>query len=202
MDEKATLLGYLDAGRESLLWKLEGLGEYDARRPLVPTGTNLLGLVKHTASVEAGYLGAVFGRPFPDEPFPWFAEDAEPNADMWATADESVEGIVDLHHRVAAHTRGTVAALSLDAVGHVPWWPEDHADVTLHRILVHVATETHRHAGHADILRELVDGRVGLRPTATNVPPLDDDAWATHRSRVEEAARSAAGSRATGPADG
>ena len=65
---------------------------------MTPTGTNLLGLVKHVASVEAGYLGDVFGRPFP-EPLPWFDEDAEPNADMWATADESRDDIVGLYHR-------------------------------------------------------------------------------------------------------
>lgn len=80
-DPKADLHHYLQVARESLLWKLDGLGEYDVRRPLVPTGTNLLGLVKHVASVEAGYLGDTFARPF-GEPLPWLDEDAEPNADM------------------------------------------------------------------------------------------------------------------------
>jgi hypothetical protein len=51
------------AAREALVWKLDGLSEYDARRPMVPTGTNLLGLVKHVASVEAGYFGETFDRP-------------------------------------------------------------------------------------------------------------------------------------------
>ena len=85
-DAKADLRRYLQAAREALVWKLDGLSEYDARRPMVPTGTNLLGLVKHVASVEAGYLGETFGRPFP-EPLPWLEEGAEANADMWATAD-------------------------------------------------------------------------------------------------------------------
>ena len=67
-----------------MLWKLDGLSEYDIRRPLTPTGTNLLGLVKHLASVELGYFGEVFGRPS-DIPLPWFEENAEPNADLWAT---------------------------------------------------------------------------------------------------------------------
>ena len=89
-DPKADLHRYLQIAREALLWKLDGLSEYDIRRPMVPTGTNLLGLVKHVASVELGYLGDTFGRPS-GEPLPWFAEDAEPNADMWATADESRE---------------------------------------------------------------------------------------------------------------
>lgn len=187
---KELLHAYLRAGRESLLWKLEGLSAYDARRPMTPTGTNLLGLVKHTASVEAGYLGSVFGRSFPDEPFPWLSDDAEPNADMWATPDESIAAIVDLYERVAAHSGATIGALDLDARGHVPWWG-DHGDVTLHQILVHVATETHRHAGHADIIRELIDGRIGLRPGSENLPEVDVDWWRRHRERLEDAARSA-----------
>ena len=186
--QKEILHRYLRAGREALLWKLEGLSPYDARRPMTPTGTNLVGLVKHVASVEAGYLGSVFGRPFPDEPFPWFSEGSEPNADMWATPDESISGIVDLYGRVAVHSEATIDALDLDASGHVPWWG-DHGDVTLHQILVHVATETHRHAGHADILREMIDGAVGLRSGNENLPDVDADFWPAHRQRVEEAAR-------------
>ena len=169
MDPKDVLLHYLRAGREALRWKLEGLSAYDARRPMTPTGTNLLGLVKHTASVEAGYLGMVFDRPFPDEPFPWLGADAEPNADMWAAAAESQDDILDLYARVAAHSEATVAALPLDAPGRVPWWGE-HGDVTLLQVLVHVATETHRHAGHADIVREAIDGAAGLRSDNSNLP--------------------------------
>lgn len=185
--QKEVLNRYLRAGREALLWKLEGLSPYDARRPMTPTGTNLVGLVKHTASVEAGYLGSVFGRPFPDEPFPWFSEDAEPNADMWATTDESVAGIVDLYERVALHTEATIEALDLGSLGHVPWWG-DHGDVTLLQILVHVATETHRHAGHADIVREMIDGSIGLRPGSENLPEVEPDYWPAYRQRLEETA--------------
>ena len=87
---KADLHHYLQVGRDALVWKLDGLSEYEIRRPTTPTGTNLLGIVKHVASVEAGYLGEIFGRTFPD-PLPWFDEGAEPNADMWATAEESRE---------------------------------------------------------------------------------------------------------------
>lgn len=190
MDPKDVLLRYLRVGREALLWKLDGLSPYDARRPMTPTGTNLLGLVKHTASVEAGYLGAVFGRPFPDEPFPWLTEDSPANADMWATPDEGIDDIVDLYERVAAHSEATVAALPLDAPGRVPWWGDD-GDVTLQQILVHVATETHRHAGHADILRELIDGRTGMRAESLNLPDLDEAAWAAHVDLLERTARDA-----------
>ncbi|MET1074466.1 MAG: DUF664 domain-containing protein, partial [Umezawaea sp.] len=92
---KSDLHRYLRTGREALVWKLEGLSEYDIRRPLTPTGTNLLGLVKHVASCELGYLGDTFGRPS-GEPMPWYDEGAETNADMWATADESREDVVAL----------------------------------------------------------------------------------------------------------
>jgi hypothetical protein len=189
-DPKAELHHYLQAGRDALLWKLDGLSEYDVRRPLVPTGTNLLGLVKHVASVEAGYLGDTFGRPFP-EPLPWFDEGAEPNADLWATADESREQIVGLYHRVWEHSDATVDALALDAIGHVPWWPEERREVTLHRVLVHMIAETDRHAGHADIVRELIDGTVGLRVGNDNMAPGGPDWWESYRGRLEQIAREA-----------
>ena len=187
-DPKADLHRYLQTARESLLWKLDGLSEYDVRRPLVPTGTNLLGLVKHTASVAAGYFGETFGRPF-GEPLPWFDEGAEANADMWATADESRDQIVGLYKRVWAHADATIEALALDAIGQVPWWPEDRREVTLHRILVHMATETNRHAGQADIVRELIDGAVGLRKDNDNMPPVDQGWWQEYRDRLEQVAQ-------------
>ena len=113
------------------------------------------------ASVEAGYLGDSFGRPF-GEPLPWFAHDAEPNADMWATADESREQIVALYRRVWAHSDATIEALDLDApAARCRGGRRSVAEVTLHQILVHMIAETNRHAGHADIVRELIDGAVG-----------------------------------------
>ncbi|HWH99186.1 MAG TPA: DinB family protein [Propionibacteriaceae bacterium] len=186
--QMADLHHYLQDAREALLWKLDGLSEYDVRRPLVPSGTNLLGLVKHVASVEAGYLGDAFGRPFP-EPLPWYDEDAEPNADMWATPEESRADIVELYHRVWANSDATIEALSLNAAGRVPWWPEDRAEVSLHRILIHVIAETNRHAGHADLVRELIDGAVGLRADNDNMPPADEAWWEDYRDRLEQAAR-------------
>ena len=191
-DPKADLHRYLRIAREALLWKLDGLSEYDVRRPLVPTGTNLLGLVKHVASVEAGYLGATFGRPF-GEPLPWFDDDAEPNADMWATADEARDEIVGLYRRVWTHADATIDELALDGVGHVPWWPPERSEVTLHLILVHMIAETNRHAGHADIVRELIDGTAGLRVDNDNLAPGDAGWWLDYRDRVERAARQAAG---------
>jgi uncharacterized damage-inducible protein DinB len=188
-DPKADLHRYLQTGREALLWKLEGLSEYDVRRPLTGTGTNLLGLVKHVASVELGYFGDTFGRPSA-EPLPWFDEGAEANADLWATPEQSREQIVGLYHRTWTHSDATIDALSLETVGRVPWWPEERSEVTLHRVLVHMIAETHRHAGHADIVRELVDGAVGLRANDTNLAPEEID-WAEYRARLERAARQA-----------
>lgn len=173
-----------------MVWKLDGLGEYDIRRPLSPTGTNLLGLVKHLASVEAGYFGEVFGRPF-GEDLPWFAQDAEPNADMWATPQESREDITGLYHRVWAHADATIDALPLDAPGKVSWWG-DRGDVTLQQIMIHMIAETNRHAGHADIVRELIDGASGHRPGVDNLPPGDQAWWDSYRDKVERAAAEAA----------
>ena len=187
---KQELCADLQAGRDALVWKLAGLGEYDLRRPLVPTGTNLLGLVKHTASVEAGYLGEVFGRPNP-EPTPWLEDEAEENADMWATPDQGRAWVVDFCRRIWSHSDKVIAELALDAPGEVPWWPAGHRQVTLHQILVHVIAETHRHAGQADLVRELIDGAAGLSAEHANLPPGDVAWWQRYRDRLESVAQSA-----------
>jgi hypothetical protein len=192
-DPKAELRFYLTRARDALLWKMDGLSEYDIRRPLVPTGTNLLGLVKHVATVAAGYFGECFGRPFA-EPMPWLDDDAERNADMWATADESREQIVGLYHRVWVHADATIDAVALDATGEVPWWPPERREPTMHRVLIHMIAETERHAGHADIVRELIDGSAGIRAEHSSLPDGDAEWWTTYRDRVEQAAKDA-GSR-------
>lgn len=184
---KAGLLRYLTNAREALLWKLEGLPEYDARRPLTPTGTNLLGLVKHLACVEAGYLGNCMGRPFP-EPMLWDDPDAGDDDDLWVRADESREDVLGLYERVVAHAGATVAALPLDAVGEVAWWPEERRHPTLHTLLVHVLAEVARHAGHADVLREGLDGVAGLRRDNDNLTRDGEDDRAAYRAQVERAA--------------
>ncbi|WP_030410509.1 DinB family protein [Streptomyces sp. NRRL S-1448] len=189
-DPKADLHFYLQSARDALLWKLEGLSEYDIRRPLTPTGTNLLGLVKHVASVELGYLGDTFGRPS-GEPLPWLEDGAEPNADMWATADESRDHIVELYRRAWAHADATIDALALDVIGKVPWWPNGRDEVTLHHAVVRVIADTHRHAGHADILRELIDGAVGMNQGNDSMPPGDSAWWETYRNRLERTAQEA-----------
>jgi uncharacterized damage-inducible protein DinB len=189
---KAHVHRYLQVARDALLWKLDGLGEYDVRRPMTPTGTNLLGLLKHLAYVEMGYFGPTFGRPVP-EVDPWIQDDIEPNADMWAAPEESREDVLALYRRAWAVTDATVEELPLDAPGSVSWWAPERQAVTLHQILVHVIAETNRHAGHADIVRELVDGASGLSSGNDNLPDDADGAWwQSYRDRVEAAARQAA----------
>jgi hypothetical protein len=189
MDPKQTLHSYLRKERDALLAKLDGLDERGVRWPMTPTGTNLLGLVKHTASMELGYFGDVFGRPS-GVPLPWLADDAEVNADMWATAEESREEIVELFRVAAAHADATIEALDLDAPGYVPWWRPEGRDVTLHRILVHMCVEMARHAGHADIIRELIDGAAG--DNDGNLAELSTEEWQAYRLRLEQAAIEAA----------
>ncbi|MFG2115929.1 DinB family protein [Streptomyces sp. NPDC048718] len=197
-DPKDDLHRYLKSAREAVVWKLDGLSEYDIRRPMTPTGTNLLGLVKHLACVEFGYFGPTFGRPH-GESLPWDEDmdadaDVEPNVDMWATADESREEILGLYHRAWAHTDATIEALPLDTVGHVPWWGDKGA-ATLQRLMLHVTAETHRHAGHADIVRELIDGKAGMREDADNMYGGDEAWFREYRGRLEEAAKEAQAKR-------
>jgi hypothetical protein len=189
MDPKRIVHRYLDEQRTALLAKLDGVSERDVRWPMTPTGTNLLGLVKHVASIELGYFGEVFDRPS-HIPLPWFDDDAESNADMWATADESREEIITLYERAAAHADATIEALQLDSPGLVPWWPSERAQVTLHQIMVHVTAEIARHAGHADIIRELIDGNAG--DNDGNLPDQNAHEWASYRVRLEKAAAKAA----------
>src|SRR5215470_4216048 len=161
---KEYLHGELHWTREAVLWKLDGLSEYDTRRPLTSTGTNLLGLIKHLATWEARYFGDVFNRPFP-EPLPRWDDEATSGTDLWVTEHETREGIIGFYRRVSEHSDATISALPIDAPGYVSWWPRP--GVKLFNILVHILSETHRHAGHADILREQLDGTIGDGPEST-----------------------------------
>ncbi|MCA0296121.1 MAG: DinB family protein [Actinobacteria bacterium] len=184
------LLRYLQVARDALVWKLEGLSPYDQRRPLTPTGTNLLGLVKHLAGVEFGYFGDVLGRPVADRPA-WMDDENTPNVDMFASADESGADILALYRRAWAHTDAAVAELGLDGTGEVPWWPPARNPVTVRQLLVHVTAETHRHAGHADLVRELIDGAAGLRADNDNLPEVAPTWWPDHVAHLEAIARDA-----------
>lgn len=184
---KQNLHERLRRDRKALLWKLDGLSEYDARRPLTATGTNLLGLVKHVATVEARYFGEVFDRPSPERLPRW--QDYNGN-DLWAAEGETRDQIIGFYRRTWEHSDATINELPLDAPGHVPWWPEPYLNTNLFAIIVHVLGESIRHAGHADILREGLDGRTGVRPE--HEQPIDEEARAAYCAKVERAARSAA----------
>ncbi|MFJ3384833.1 MULTISPECIES: DinB family protein [unclassified Curtobacterium] len=190
---KQTLQRYLQKHRAALLAKLDGLAERQARWPVTPTGTNVLGLVKHVAAVQSEYFGRVFDRPLPDPPA-WL--DSDDDRDMYATLDETMDDVIAFHHASAAHADATIAALDLDARGVVPWWPEEVRQVTLHRILVHMAYETARHAGHADIVREMLDGLAG--DGDGNLAEKTPDEWVEWREHLVSIAEQA-GLRSAGP---
>ena len=173
----------LQEARETLLSKLDGLSEYDRRRPMTPTGTNLLGLVKHLAGLEYGYLGESFGYPAP-ETMSWIADGTIwQGADMWAKPGESSEYIIGLYRRACAHADRVIAALDLKAPGTVPHWPADRRATTLGVLLVRMVAETAQHAGHADIIRELIDGTGGPDQNA-----FDEPAWRQYTAQVTAAA--------------
>jgi hypothetical protein len=177
---KDVLKNYLQGARDVLLWKLQGLSERDLRLPRTPTGTNLLGLVKHALNTEAIYFGPTFDREWPSPDELVSRDDPDPLAGWYATETETAAGIVDLYRRVQAFADETIDSLPLDTIGHVAHWGGQ--QVTLHEILVHKTADLQRHAGHADILREQLDGSVGLLPGHRNVPDATD--WPTHVQRL------------------
>jgi hypothetical protein len=188
MDMKATQLTYLRGLREAVLWKVEGVAERDLRMPMTPTGTNLLGLVKHLAAMEAAYFGECLGRPWP-EPKPWMGADAPVNSDMFATAEESPEEIIGLYRRTCEWAEETYADLDLDSPARVSWWGEP--ETTLGRLLIHMNVETARHAGHLDIVRETVDGARGMRPDNSNLPDSDESWWQNYVAELRDIAERA-----------
>jgi hypothetical protein len=184
MDPLATeLQKYLQATRALLLAKLDGLSEYDRRRPLVPSGSNLLGLVKHLVGVESVYLGTSVGRP-PEKPLPW-EEDGSvwDGADMWALPSESTAYITDLYKQACAHGDRSIAELPLDTPAEVPHWAEEKRATTFGALLVRMVDETAHHAGHADILRELIDGQGGA-----DADMMDEAGWTEYYSKIQQAA--------------
>lgn len=180
-DQKAVLHHYLQEARSALVWKLDGLGEREARLPRTATGNNLLGILKHCLNCEAAYFGPTFGRQFPT-PEELVSDDTfqqDPQADWYATADETKDGLIDLYRRVWVFADETIERLPLDAPGRVQWWQPGKQAVTLQAIMVRVTCDATRHAGHADILREQLDGAVGWQPTNGSVPELGGSTWSS-----------------------
>jgi hypothetical protein len=184
--ERETLSHYFTRSFDDLLSKIDGLSEYDARRPLAPTGTNLLGLVQHAGAVVLGYARLPWGRDLGRE-LMWEDTDEEPDIDLRVLPHVTRDEVLQL----AADARAAMLELltgPLDAAGEVPWWGPN-GRVTVHRVAVHVIAEVARHAGHADILRELVDGEAGMRPGDQNLPDRDAAALQERKNRIESDAK-------------
>lgn len=182
-DLKAELHSKLQESRNVLLQKVEGLSEYDLRRPMVPSGTSLLGLLKHLAGLEYGYLGECFGRAAPER-LSWVDDGSIwQGADMWAKPDETSEYLIGLYRRACAHADETITSLDLSAPGEVAHWAEGHRQTTLGVLLIRMVTETAHHAGHADIVRELIDGQGGA-----DQDMLDADGWKAYVAEIQAAA--------------
>lgn len=187
MEPAQVLRRYLDQARSALAWKLAGLTEVDIRRPMTPTGTNLLGLVKHAASVELGYLGDCFNRP---SGIALSFEDDDPDADLWAKPTQTRADIIELADTARKHSAMTLAEIPLDTLGEVPWWPPERRHPSLYWVTVHLISDLQRHAGQADIIREQLDGAIGLLPERMNLSGEGESHWSRHYDEVAAAAAS------------
>jgi uncharacterized damage-inducible protein DinB len=152
-DEKTSLRVALDRHRDAILWKIEGLDDEQLRRVMTPSGTSLLGLVKHLAAVEYSWFCETFGRE--TEPLPF--DDDDPDADLRVEPAETTADIVAFYGRARAAADRVIDEVELEETG-TAWFGDP---VTLRWVLIHLVEETARHAGHVDILRELIDGRTG-----------------------------------------
>jgi len=153
--EKPMVAAFLDFHRATLLWKLDGLGDADLRRPMTASGLTLLGLVKHMAYVERWWFQAVFMGEDAGSP----GSEDDPDADWRVGEDESTEMILALYRAETARSREIVAAAELDDHPRRPHPPE--GEQTLRWIALHMIEEIARHNGHADIMREAIDGATG-----------------------------------------
>jgi len=154
--ELETLVRYLDTYRDIIAFKAEGVERSAGIKPMVPSGTSLLGIVKHLAYVERWWFQSIVGQL--DVEYPW--SDDDPDADWRIDEGESVQDIIDLYRQECDKSRAIIDELqSPDST--VP-----HGDgvISARRVLIHMVEETARHAGHADILRELIDGSTGWGP--------------------------------------
>ncbi len=156
----------------------DGLGEFDLRSPLTPTGANLLGVVKHLGGMEYRYLGETFGRTLP-RTIPG-DEDPDNLGDPWAIKDETVADIVGWYREACDHADATIDALRLDEVGSVPHWQEGRRQVALASMMVLVLGEEQRHGGHLDVVREWIDGT-----THSVVSSHSQQWWAGHVGRLQ-----------------
>jgi hypothetical protein len=152
------------------------LSEYNLRRPLTPSGTNVLGVLKHLGGMEYGYLGEAFGRGLSRE-IPG-DEDLAGGADMWARPDESSAYVLDWYRQSCANADETIAQHDLDSTGWVEHFAEGHQTTTLSAMILRVLNEELRHGGHLDFLRELLDGTTGPSNTPIDTTEYLAKVWA------------------------
>jgi len=149
------LSAFLDRYRETILWKLDGVTKEQASARLVPSATTLLGVVKHLAYVERGWFQMNFAGDPPN--FPWPEDEADEDIDFRISTTDTTESISALYQREITRSREIVAGASLDDLSK----NQERGPRSLRWIMLHMIEETARHAGHADILRELTDGAIG-----------------------------------------
>ena len=154
--EKESLHASLDRQRDVVLWKASDLDDLSLRRQMTPSGTSLLGLVKHLAAVEYGWFCETFGRETEELPF----DPEDEDADLRVDSDESTAEIVSFYGRARAAADLAIEEHEIDDTG-TAWFREP---VSMRWVLLHMIEETARHAGHMDILRELIDGSTGDFP--------------------------------------
>ncbi len=180
--ERALLGTHLEGARDALVWKVEGLDEADRRRPMTPTGTNLVGLVKHMTWIEGWYLCEFFGRARPRLEWEWEV-DAEwgHHSHMYAKPEEATEDLIAAYRATSAAADRAIDDVGLDATGR-HWSGEE---VSMRSMILAVLVDTARHAGHGDILRELIDGGTGDRHSPSGFyGTTDDDYRAAYLARV------------------
>ena len=151
--ERQLLIEYLDWYRDTIIRKMEGASDETLRAKIVPSHTTLLGIVKHLAWVEVWWFQIVFAGK--DIAYP--GSKSDPDADWRIEPHETTEDIVTLYRGACDENRAIVDATDdLDARSAKEGFPH-----SLRRTMIHMIEETARHAGHADILRELIDGQTG-----------------------------------------
>jgi uncharacterized damage-inducible protein DinB len=163
--EAETLHGFLDAQRDLILWKIDGLDDEQLRRRMTPTGMTLLGLVKHLAYVEDGWFRQTFAGKKPSPDLPW--NDDDPAMDWRIEPHETTDEILSLYKKAVDESRAIARAADLDQPSAIKTKRRGH--VSMRWILLHMIEEISRHLGHADIMRESIDGTVGDYPGGTPV---------------------------------
>ncbi len=152
--EKEMVTAFLDWQRATLLCKLDGLSDEELRRPHEPSGLTLLGLVKHLRAVEMSWFRFDFAAEDPAS-----IPDLIPYEDPWTIGpEETTQDVLDIYQREIEHSRMLTEAADLDAPARNPG---EAPGLTLRWILLHMIEETARHNGHADLIREAIDGQTG-----------------------------------------